>query len=77
MCPSALMLHTLVEEGLISEYTFLFIPETTSDLQGSKQVLNMHTEPRQKNTPEGKHIPTKYPEILCLLAAKHSTIFTS
>ncbi|XP_070770765.1 germinal-center associated nuclear protein [Enoplosus armatus] len=34
----ALMLHTLVEEGLISEYTFFFIPETTSDLQGSKQL---------------------------------------
>ncbi|XP_035532563.1 germinal-center associated nuclear protein [Morone saxatilis] len=34
----ALMLHTLVKEGLISEYTFLFIPETTSDLQGSKQL---------------------------------------
>nr|XP_046259110.1 germinal-center associated nuclear protein [Scatophagus argus] len=34
----ALMLHTLVKEGLISEYMFLFIPETTSDLQGSKQL---------------------------------------
>ncbi|XP_041806149.1 germinal-center associated nuclear protein isoform X2 [Chelmon rostratus] len=34
----ALMLQTLVKEGLISEYTFLFIPETTSDLQGSKQL---------------------------------------
>ncbi|XP_044071482.1 germinal-center associated nuclear protein [Siniperca chuatsi] len=34
----ALMLHTLVKEGLISEYTFFFIPETTSDLQGSKQL---------------------------------------
>ncbi|XP_068561209.1 germinal-center associated nuclear protein [Cebidichthys violaceus] len=34
----ALMLHTLVQEGLISEYTFFFIPETTSDLQGSKQL---------------------------------------
>uniref|UniRef100_A0A8C4IA11 Germinal-center associated nuclear protein n=1 Tax=Dicentrarchus labrax TaxID=13489 RepID=A0A8C4IA11_DICLA len=34
----ALMLHTLVKEGLISEYTFLFIPQTTSDLQGSKQL---------------------------------------
>uniref|UniRef100_A0A3Q3WCP2 Germinal-center associated nuclear protein n=1 Tax=Mola mola TaxID=94237 RepID=A0A3Q3WCP2_MOLML len=34
----ALMLNTLVEEGLISEYMFLFIPETTSDLQGSKQM---------------------------------------
>ncbi|XP_059198686.1 germinal-center associated nuclear protein [Centropristis striata] len=34
----ALMLHTMVQEGLISEYTFLFIPETTSDLQGSKQL---------------------------------------
>lgn len=36
---SALMLHTLVREGLISEYKFVFIPETTSDLQGSNQVL--------------------------------------
>lgn len=36
---SALMLHTLVSEGLISEYKFVFIPETTSDLQGSSQVL--------------------------------------
>lgn len=34
----ALMLHTLVKEGLISDYTFFFIPETTSDLQGSKQL---------------------------------------
>ncbi|XP_074514474.1 germinal-center associated nuclear protein [Sebastes fasciatus] len=34
----ALMLETLVQEGLISEYTFFFIPETTSDLQGSKQL---------------------------------------
>lgn len=35
----ALMLHSLVKEGLISEYTFFFIPETTSDLQGSKQLI--------------------------------------
>lgn len=34
----ALMLPKLVEDGLISEYIFLFIPETTSDLQGSKQL---------------------------------------
>ncbi|XP_042351006.1 germinal-center associated nuclear protein [Plectropomus leopardus] len=34
----ALMLHTLVQEGLLSEFTFFFIPETTSDLQGSKQL---------------------------------------
>ncbi|XP_041663549.1 germinal-center associated nuclear protein isoform X2 [Cheilinus undulatus] len=34
----ALMLPTLVNEGLISEFTFIFIPETTSDLQGSKQL---------------------------------------
>lgn len=34
----ALKLHTLVTDGLISEYTFFFIPETTNDLQGSKQV---------------------------------------
>lgn len=34
----ALMLHTLVKEGLISEYTFFFIPETTSDIQGSQQL---------------------------------------
>uniref|UniRef100_A0A3Q3M3Y8 Germinal-center associated nuclear protein n=1 Tax=Mastacembelus armatus TaxID=205130 RepID=A0A3Q3M3Y8_9TELE len=34
----ALMLHTLTTEGLISEYTFVFIPETTSDLQGSNQL---------------------------------------
>ncbi|XP_026231972.1 germinal-center associated nuclear protein [Anabas testudineus] len=34
----ALMLHTLVKEGLVSEYTFFFIPETTNDLQGSKQL---------------------------------------
>ncbi|KAM7380864.1 hypothetical protein PAMP_004134 [Pampus punctatissimus] len=33
-----LMLDTLVKEGLISEYTLFFIPETTSDLQGSKQL---------------------------------------
>ncbi|KAM4558443.1 germinal-center associated nuclear protein [Odontesthes bonariensis] len=33
-----LMLHTLMKEGLISEYTFFFIPETTSDLQGSEQL---------------------------------------
>uniref|UniRef100_A0A3Q0R3S0 Germinal-center associated nuclear protein n=1 Tax=Amphilophus citrinellus TaxID=61819 RepID=A0A3Q0R3S0_AMPCI len=34
-----LMLHTLVKDGLISEYTFFFIPETTNDLQGSKQAM--------------------------------------
>ncbi|KAM9347509.1 germinal-center associated nuclear protein [Symphorus nematophorus] len=34
----ALMLPKLVKEALISEYTFIFIPETTSDLQGSKQL---------------------------------------
>ncbi|XP_067373088.1 germinal-center associated nuclear protein [Channa argus] len=34
----ALMLQELVKEGLVSEYTFLFIPETTSDLQGSTQL---------------------------------------
>ncbi|XP_024661247.2 germinal-center associated nuclear protein [Maylandia zebra] len=34
----ALKLHTLVTDGLISEYTFFFIPETTNDLQGSKQI---------------------------------------
>ncbi|XP_029967911.1 germinal-center associated nuclear protein [Salarias fasciatus] len=34
----ALKLETLVKEGLISEYTFFFISETTSDLQGTKQL---------------------------------------
>uniref|UniRef100_UPI003AAB6F8D germinal-center associated nuclear protein n=1 Tax=Centroberyx gerrardi TaxID=166262 RepID=UPI003AAB6F8D len=34
----ALMLQTLVKEGLISEYMFFYIPETTSDLQGSEQL---------------------------------------
>lgn len=34
----ALMLPKLVEEGLISEYIFYFLPETTSDLQGSRQL---------------------------------------
>uniref|UniRef100_A0A6Q2X0U9 Germinal-center associated nuclear protein n=1 Tax=Esox lucius TaxID=8010 RepID=A0A6Q2X0U9_ESOLU len=33
-----LMLQTLVEDGLISEHTFVPIPETTSDLQGSEKV---------------------------------------
>ncbi|XP_046903487.1 germinal-center associated nuclear protein isoform X2 [Hypomesus transpacificus] len=33
-----LMLLSLVEDGLISKYVFIHIPETTSDLQGSKQV---------------------------------------
>lgn len=42
-CLSALILQTLVMEGLISEYTFLFIPETTSDLLGSIQVLYIYT----------------------------------
>lgn len=47
----ALMLHTLVQEGLISEYTFFFIPETTSDQEGSKKLnqatcwLLAHTPP--------------------------------
>ncbi|XP_076016638.1 germinal-center associated nuclear protein [Genypterus blacodes] len=36
----ALMLPTLVKEGLISEYIFLFIPETISDLQGCKQLTS-------------------------------------
>ncbi|XP_028291676.1 germinal-center associated nuclear protein [Gouania willdenowi] len=34
----ALMLNTLINEGVISEYTFYFIPESTNDLQGSKQL---------------------------------------
>ncbi|XP_053296244.1 germinal-center associated nuclear protein [Pleuronectes platessa] len=34
----ALMLQMMVMEGLISEFTFFFIPETTSDVQGSKQL---------------------------------------
>lgn len=34
----ALMLSKLIEDGLISEYIFIFIPETTCDLQGSKQL---------------------------------------
>ncbi|KAJ8012892.1 hypothetical protein DPEC_G00047600 [Dallia pectoralis] len=33
-----LMLQALVEDGLISEHTFILIPETTNDLQGSEQV---------------------------------------
>ncbi|KAM6934890.1 germinal-center associated nuclear protein [Xenentodon cancila] len=34
----ALMLHTLMKEGFISAYAFVFIPEITSDMQGSKQL---------------------------------------
>ncbi|XP_034430226.1 germinal-center associated nuclear protein isoform X2 [Hippoglossus hippoglossus] len=34
----ALRLQMMVMEGLISEFTFFFIPETTSDVQGSKQL---------------------------------------
>ncbi|CAL8266206.1 unnamed protein product [Lota lota] len=34
----ALMLQTLVEEGLISEHMFYHIPETTSDMQASHQL---------------------------------------
>ncbi|XP_019744468.1 germinal-center associated nuclear protein [Hippocampus comes] len=33
-----LMLPLLVKDGLIAEYTLLFIPETTNDMQGSKQL---------------------------------------
>ncbi|XP_030643492.1 germinal-center associated nuclear protein [Chanos chanos] len=33
-----LRLKMLVEDGLISEYTFIRIPETTNDMQGSEQV---------------------------------------
>nr|XP_057902994.1 germinal-center associated nuclear protein [Doryrhamphus excisus] len=33
-----LMLPTLVKDGFISQYTLLFIPETTNDAQGSKQL---------------------------------------
>lgn len=40
-CLSALKLQTLVKENLLSEFMFLFIPETTSDLQGSKQVQHI------------------------------------
>ncbi|XP_055018999.1 LOW QUALITY PROTEIN: germinal-center associated nuclear protein [Boleophthalmus pectinirostris] len=36
----ALMLSKLVEDGLISEYTFFFLPETTSDLQGTKKLTD-------------------------------------
>ena len=32
------MLPALVEDGLISEFVFVHIPETTNDLQGSEQV---------------------------------------
>ncbi|MEQ2308541.1 hypothetical protein AMECASPLE_029200, partial [Ameca splendens] len=34
----ALLLHTLLEEELISDYMLVFIPDSTSDLQGSKQL---------------------------------------
>ncbi|CAL8387635.1 unnamed protein product [Gadus morhua 'NCC'] len=34
----ALMLQTLVEEGLISEHVFYHIPESTSDMQASHQL---------------------------------------
>nr|XP_023665832.1 germinal-center associated nuclear protein isoform X1 [Paramormyrops kingsleyae] len=33
-----LMLQTLIEEGLISEYMFIHIPETTNEPRGSEQV---------------------------------------
>ncbi|XP_048861176.1 germinal-center associated nuclear protein-like, partial [Brienomyrus brachyistius] len=33
-----LMLQTLIEEGLISEYMFVHIPETTNEPQGSEQI---------------------------------------
>ncbi|KAM3862155.1 germinal-center associated nuclear protein [Diretmus argenteus] len=46
----ALMLRTLVEQGLISEYIFFDIPETTSDLQGSEQ-LNQATHWLLARTP--------------------------
>ncbi|XP_048860352.1 germinal-center associated nuclear protein-like [Brienomyrus brachyistius] len=32
------MLQTLIEEGLISEYMFVHIPETTNEPQGSEQI---------------------------------------
>jgi len=32
------MLNMLVKDGLISEYIFVHIPATLSDLQGSEQV---------------------------------------
>lgn len=34
----ALMLHPLMEEELVSEFMLVFIPGSTSDLQGSKQL---------------------------------------
>ncbi|XP_055086544.1 germinal-center associated nuclear protein [Periophthalmus magnuspinnatus] len=36
----ALMLSKLVEDGLISEYSFFFLPETTSDLQATKKLTD-------------------------------------
>ncbi|XP_051925938.1 germinal-center associated nuclear protein [Hippocampus zosterae] len=33
-----LMLPLLVKDGLIAEYTLMFIPETTDDMQGTKQL---------------------------------------
>uniref|UniRef100_A0A8C1G108 Germinal-center associated nuclear protein n=1 Tax=Cyprinus carpio TaxID=7962 RepID=A0A8C1G108_CYPCA len=37
----ALMLNTLVKDGLISEYIFVHIPATLTDLQGSEQMSHV------------------------------------
>ena len=47
--PLALMLQTLVEEGLISEHVFYHIPESTSDMQASHQVALKHLQGAQHN----------------------------
>lgn len=44
---TALMLNMLVKDGLISEYIFVHIPATLTDLQGSEQVGLQKT--KQKN----------------------------
>lgn len=39
-----LKLKALVDDGLISEYIFVHIPETTTDMQGTEQVCLLGLE---------------------------------
>ncbi|XP_030013814.1 germinal-center associated nuclear protein [Sphaeramia orbicularis] len=68
-----LMLHTLVKEGLISQYTFLFIPETTSDLQASKQLNQALCWLLARAPP---HFPLSCQTLVQLIETSLSTEFT-
>lgn len=68
-----LMLHTLVKERLISQYTFLFVPETTNDLQASKQLSQALCWLLARAPP---HLPLSCQTLVQLIETSLSTEFT-